>query len=218
MNLFKLFSPLSYWLLILLWSWIFLFYLRRIRQHRLESRFFTTLLIILAIDAFRTLFESVYFGAWYTSLAGFLPAYIHAVLVRPEYVFIPKVLNVVAAILIILIVFRRWFPQEQEEYVRQQSHVRALEKEIDERKKTELEKEKLIAELRTALSEVKTLQGILPICSFCKKVRDDEGYWNQVDVYIRRRSDVDFSHSVCPECMRKHYPDYIPSENLSSQA
>jgi hypothetical protein len=215
MDAFKLFSPLSYWLLILLWSWIFIFYLRRIRQRRLESRFFTTLLIILAIDAFRTLFESIYFGAWYTSLVGFLPASVHAVLVRPEYVIIPKVLNVVAAILIILIVFRRWFPQEQEEHDRQRSHVRALEKEIRERKKAEQEKEKLITELQTALSEVKTLRGILPICSFCKKIRDDEGYWNQVEVYIRQRSDMDFSHSVCPECMRKHYPDYTPPEDQS---
>jgi len=60
MDFIKLFSPVSYWLLILLWSWIFLFYLRRIRQRKLESRFITTLLVILAIDAFRTLFESLY--------------------------------------------------------------------------------------------------------------------------------------------------------------
>jgi len=57
MDFIKLFSPVSYWLLILLWSWIFLFYLRRIRQRKLESRFITTLLVILAIDAFRTLVE-----------------------------------------------------------------------------------------------------------------------------------------------------------------
>ena len=57
MDCIKLFSPVSYWLLILLWSWIFLFYLRRIRQRKLESRFITTLLVILAIDAFRTLVE-----------------------------------------------------------------------------------------------------------------------------------------------------------------
>lgn len=63
------------------------------------------------------------------------------------------------------------------------------------------------AELQTALSEIKTLQGILPICSFCKKVRDDNGYWQQVDVYIKNHSDADFSHGICPECISKHYPD-----------
>lgn len=213
MAFFKLFSPVSYWLLILLWSWIFVFYLRRIRHRRLESRFFTTLLVILAIDAFRTLFESIYFGAWYTSLVGLIPKSIHDFLIRPENVVIPKALNVVAAVLIIVIVLRRWFPQEEEERERQRSHVRALEKEIRERKIAEAEREKLISELQRALEEVKTLKGILPICSFCKKVRDDEGYWRQVDVYIQQQTDVDFSHSVCPECVKKNYPDFQPRQD-----
>jgi len=63
------------------------------------------------------------------------------------------------------------------------------------------------------LEEVKTLKGILPICSFCKKVRDDEGYWRQVDVYIQQQTDVDFSHSVCPECVKKNYPDFQPRQD-----
>jgi len=66
-----------------------------------------------------------------------------------------------------------------------------------------------VATLEKALREVKTLRGILPICSFCKKIRDDEGYWDQVDVYITQHTDADFSHSVCPDCMKKHYPDII---------
>ena len=210
MAFFKIFSPVSYWLLILLWSWIFMFYLRRIRHRKLESKFVTTLLVILAIDAFRTLFESIYFGAWYTSLVGFIPTSIHDFLIRPENVFIPKALNVVAAVLIIVIVIRRWFPQEEEERERQVAHVRALEKEIHERKIAEAESERLIAELQRALEEVKTLRGILPICSFCKKVRDDEGYWRQVDVYIQQQTDVDFSHSVCPDCIKTQYPDFKP--------
>jgi signal transduction histidine kinase len=210
MAFFKLFSPVSYWLLILLWSWIFVFYLRRIRHQKLESRFFTTLLVILAIDAFRTLFESIYFGAWYTSLVGLIPTSIHDFLIRPENVFVPKALNVIAAVLIIVIVLRRWFPQEEEERERQLSHVQALEKEIRERNIAEAERERLITDLQRALDEVKTLRGILPICSFCKKVRDDEGYWRQVDVYIQQQTNVDFSHSVCPECVKTHYPDYKP--------
>ena len=64
-----------------------------------------------------------------------------------------------------------------------------------------------VAKLEKALEEVKTLRGILPICSFCKKIRDDKGYWNQVEVYIKERLDADFSHGICPDCMRKHYPE-----------
>ena len=67
-----------------------------------------------------------------------------------------------------------------------------------------------VRELRTALDHIKTLQGILPICSFCKKIRDDHGYWAQVEAYIGRHSNAEFSHSVCPECMIRHYPEFCP--------
>ena len=79
--------------------------------------------------------------------------------------------------------------------------------EIERRKALEQEKEKLIRELRQALSEIKTLQGFLPICANCKKIRDDEGYWQQIEQYIQSRSDARFSHSICPECAKKLYPD-----------
>ena len=82
-----------------------------------------------------------------------------------------------------------------------------LEKEINERYAAEAERDKTILDLQQALEEVITLRGILPICSFCKKVRDDKGYWEQVDVYINKHSLADISHSVCPDCARKHYPD-----------
>ena len=59
-----------------------------------------------------------------------------------------------------------------------------------------------------ALSEVKTLSGLLPICSSCKKIRDDNGYWNQIEIYIREHSKADFTHSVCPECAKKLYPEF----------
>jgi len=62
-------------------------------------------------------------------------------------------------------------------------------------------------ELSSALAEVKTLSGFLPICAACKKIRDDKGYWNQVEGYIQKHSDAQFSHSVCPECAKKLYPD-----------
>jgi len=78
---------------------------------------------------------------------------------------------------------------------------------ITDRKRAEKEREKLIKELQEALKEINTLRGILPLCSFCKKVRDDKGFWEQVDVYIQKHSQADISHSVCPECGKKHYPD-----------
>jgi hypothetical protein len=62
-----------------------------------------------------------------------------------------------------------------------------------------------VASLEKALGEVKTLRGILPICSYCKRIRDDDGAWNQLEVYVEARSDADFSHSICPSCMKEHH-------------
>ena len=67
--------------------------------------------------------------------------------------------------------------------------------------------ERLIVGLRAALSQVKTLSGLLPICSSCKKIRDDKGYWKQIEVYIQTHSEAEFSHGVCPSCARKLYPE-----------
>lgn len=64
-----------------------------------------------------------------------------------------------------------------------------------------------VTKLETALSEVKTLRGILPICSFCKRIRDEQGSWSQVDEYVRSRSEAEFSHGICPECLKAHYPE-----------
>ncbi|MHB8846590.1 MAG: response regulator [Nitrospirota bacterium] len=72
------------------------------------------------------------------------------------------------------------------------------------------EREKLIADLRKALAEIKTLQGILPICSVCKKIRDDKEVWTQLENYISEHTDAQFSHSFCPDCARKMYPQYFP--------
>jgi len=62
-------------------------------------------------------------------------------------------------------------------------------------------------EIEAAMAQIKTLSGLLPICSNCKKIRDDQGYWEQVEVYIAKHSDADFSHGLCPDCMKKLYPD-----------
>jgi PAS domain S-box-containing protein len=89
-------------------------------------------------------------------------------------------------------------------------------RDITQRNKAVKEREELVRKLQEALAEIKTLRGILPLCSFCKKIRDDEGYWEQVDIYIEKNSDADISHSICPECIKKHYPETYekkPSEN-----
>ena len=85
---------------------------------------------------------------------------------------------------------------------------------ITDRKLIEKEKEKLIAELRKALTEIKQLRGILPICASCKKIRDDEGAWTQIESYIREHSEVEFSHGICPECIKKLYPDFDIDEQV----
>jgi sigma-B regulation protein RsbU (phosphoserine phosphatase) len=63
-------------------------------------------------------------------------------------------------------------------------------------------------DLSEALAHVKQLKGLLPICMFCKKIRKDEDYWQQVEEYLFEHTEADFSHSICPQCMEKHYPEY----------
>ena len=70
------------------------------------------------------------------------------------------------------------------------------------------EQKGLIAELQHALANVKTLKGLLPICASCKKVRDDKGYWQQVEVYVRERTEAEFSHGLCPDCEQEYYRRY----------
>jgi Na+/melibiose symporter-like transporter len=79
--------------------------------------------------------------------------------------------------------------------------------EIEERKSAQLEKDNLIVELKDALHKVKTLGGLLPICASCKKIRDDNGYWNQIESYIKTHSEAEFSHGICPDCAKRLYPD-----------
>jgi len=83
-----------------------------------------------------------------------------------------------------------------------------LIRDITVRKQAEAEREKLIAELQDALTRVKILSGLLPICSNCKKVRDDSGYWTQIELYIQEHSGAEFSHGICPDCAKVLYPGY----------
>lgn len=80
-----------------------------------------------------------------------------------------------------------------------------------ERKRAEEERGRLIFELQESLAKVRTLSGLLPICANCKKIRDDKGYWNQIETYIKDRSQAEFTHGICPDCAARLYPqDYKP--------
>jgi hypothetical protein len=84
---------------------------------------------------------------------------------------------------------------------------RDLEGHIQARQVAEAEREQLIEQLQAALANVKTLRGLIPICSSCKKIRDDQGYWTQLETYLKQHSQAEFSHSLCLDCVRKLYPD-----------
>ncbi len=86
-----------------------------------------------------------------------------------------------------------------------QLELRRISKNLHQSNKT---KEELITKLEETISQVKTLEGIIPICSSCKNIRDDEGFWQQVEVYIGKHSDAGFTHGVCPDCMNELYPWY----------
>lgn len=83
---------------------------------------------------------------------------------------------------------------------------------ITERKNAEDEKEKLIIQLQEALDKVKLLSGFIPICSSCKNIRDDKGFWNKMEAYISEHSEAEFSHGICPDCAKKLYPDLVDGE------
>jgi PAS domain S-box-containing protein len=87
------------------------------------------------------------------------------------------------------------------------THYVAVKEDITARKQTEAERDQLIQDLQSALANVKSLSGLLPICAGCKKIRDDKGYWSQVESYIQKHSEAKFSHGMCPDCIKKWYPE-----------
>ncbi|MBF0497405.1 MAG: PAS domain-containing protein [Deltaproteobacteria bacterium] len=89
---------------------------------------------------------------------------------------------------------------------------RTCNRDISRRKRAEAEKEKVLQELQQALAEVKTLRGFIPICAHCKKIRDDEGYWKRLELYVEERTEAQFSHSICADCLSELYPDYSEGE------
>jgi len=88
-----------------------------------------------------------------------------------------------------------------------------LQTEILERKRLEGRQAKFIEDLKEALNNVKRLQGLIPICANCKKIRDDKGYWEEVESYLRDHSDVEFTHGICPGCMQELYPEFANKQS-----
>jgi PAS domain S-box-containing protein len=85
---------------------------------------------------------------------------------------------------------------------------RGIDRDITLRKRAEVEREKLINDLQAAFADIKTLSGLIPICSSCKKIRDDKGYWNILEAYLVKHSEAKFTHGICPECAKKLYPNH----------
>ena len=86
-------------------------------------------------------------------------------------------------------------------------YILAYDRDITRRKIIEQERETLIRELQDALENIKTLRGLIPICAWCKKIRDDKGYWEKVEDYIQKHAHVSFTHGICPECLEKEDPE-----------
>jgi hypothetical protein len=84
---------------------------------------------------------------------------------------------------------------------------------LDALKASQERKESLITDLKAALSKVKMLEGILPVCSFCKKIRDEDNTWSTMEGYISSHSEALFSHTYCPDCAREHYPEYFKQKH-----
>jgi hypothetical protein len=86
--------------------------------------------------------------------------------------------------------------------------VLSIDRDDTERIAAQTERERLIAELTDAVAKIKTLTGLLPMCSSCKKIRDEAGKWTPVELYVRDRTEADFTHGICPECALRLYPDH----------
>lgn len=93
-----------------------------------------------------------------------------------------------------------------------QRQIGGLSFDITERKQAEQERERLLSELQEAVSAVKTLKGLIPICASCKNIRDDEGYWKQIEFYLCEHSELEFTHGICPACLERLYPDFVAAQ------
>jgi hypothetical protein len=99
--------------------------------------------------------------------------------------------------------------ENQKKEASDEKYYTGIIRDISKRKQIEEERNHLIESLQDSLAKIKTLSGMLPICASCKKIRDDKGYWNQIETYIGEHSEAEFSHGICPECAKKLYPGLV---------
>ncbi len=128
--------------------------------------------------------------------------YIWSVLHKSHFIDELVVLLIVLTFGLAIFSFRRW-----REQIRKHSELKRLM----------LEKERMIVELHEATEKIKILKGFLPICSHCKKIRNDEGYWQQLEKYISEHSEAQFSHGICPTCAEKYYSELLSEKDSSLQ-
>lgn len=111
----------------------------------------------------------------------------------------------------------RWFFVAKTPMLDSQAHTAGMLivcRDITVQKQAQIERERLIAELQEALANVKTLSGLLPICASCKKIRNDEGYWQQVESYVAQHTGATFTHGICPDCARKVLDDFMKQKKI----
>lgn len=101
-------------------------------------------------------------------------------------------------------------------YEKLRQRIKELETQAIEMRREENERKDLVAKLQHALAQMETLRGIVPICSSCKKIRDDNGFWYEIEPYIASHTQVEFSHSICPDCEEKLYPEYFKKRDSAT--
>ena len=170
-DLFKYFTPITYWVLAIIWLYILVFYLNKLRYNWKRDELLGLLLLLLSIDAFRTLFESLYFGVWYTSLSGLIPIHIFNILAQPQIVFFPKIINLITAILILTILINKWLPAEIIQRKRTKS---LIEKQNFELLKKNKELISLTNELKESENLYKVTQRIIKIGSWVYDVESEQ--------------------------------------------
>lgn len=118
---------------------------------------------------------------------------------------------------LLMAVFSLWYWQRIRHYKQNQKMLQEqVEQRTSELRQKNEELERTMTEREEAMKKIKVLSGLIPICANCKKVRSDKGYWNQIEVYIAEHSEADFTHSLCPDCIKKLYPQYSMSSNKPS--
>lgn len=170
-DLFKYFTPITYWVLAIIWLYILVFYLNKLRYNWKRDELLGLLLLLLSIDAFRTFFESLYFGVWYTSLSGLIPIHIFNILAQPQIVFFPKIINLITAILILTILINKWLPAEIIQRKRTKS---LIEKQNFELLKKNKELISLTNELKESENLYKVTQRISNIGSWVYDVESEQ--------------------------------------------